>query len=189
MKRAILIHGTCSEKEFYNTEFPTLSNSHWLPWLSKQLMVRDIHTVAVEMPNAFCPVYDVWKKELERFPLDEETILVGHSCGGGFIARYLSENNIKVGKVVLVAPWLGRPGKEMDRTFFDFNFDKQMSSKTAGISIFYSTDDNNDILEAVEKIKSSVDNIKITKFDSKGHFTFNDMKTVEFPELLEEILR
>lgn len=188
MKKAILIHGTCSKSEFYDTEFPTLSNSHWLPWLSKELMVRDIHVVAIEMPGAFYPVYDVWKKELERFSLDEDTILVGHSCGGGFLARYLSENNVQVGKVILVAPWLGDPGKEMDETFFDFSFDKQMANKTAGLSLFYSTDDDDDILGAVEQITASIDGVKVTKFTNKGHFTFRHLGTTEFSELLNEII-
>ena len=186
--KAILVHGTCSENEFYDRKFQTLSNSHWLPWLSKELMVRDIHTIAVEMPNAYYPVYDVWKREFERFALDEETILVGHSCGGGFLVRYLSENNIKVGKVILVAPWLGAPDKEMDKTFFDFQLDEKLADKTKNVSVFYSKDDDIDVLEAVEKIRSSVDNLKIITFEDKGHFTFNDLGTSEFPELLDEIL-
>lgn len=55
MKNAILIHGWASKQEFYNPLCPTASNSHWFPWLSKQLMIRDIHTVAVEMPNGYYP--------------------------------------------------------------------------------------------------------------------------------------
>ncbi|GHU08283.1 hypothetical protein FACS189431_4250 [Alphaproteobacteria bacterium] len=138
------------------------------------------------MPNAFFPEYNIWKREFERFGLDEDTILVGHSCGGGFLTRYLSENDIKVGKVVLVAPWLGRHDKEMDKTFFDFTIAKDLASKTKGLTIFYSKDD--DILEAVEKIKSAVDNVKIVEFTNKGHFTFTDLGTHEFPELLNEIM-
>ena len=95
-QNAILIHGTCNKVEYYSDEYPTLSNSHWFPWLSKQLLISDIPTVALEIPNAYMPNYTTWKKEFERFDIDSETILVGHSCGGGFLVRWLSENDVKV---------------------------------------------------------------------------------------------
>ena len=112
---------------------PTLSNSHWFPWLSKQLLISDIPTVALEIPNAYMPNYTTWKKEFERFDIDSETILVGHSCGGGFLVRWLSENDVKVGKVVLVAPWLD-PEKRRgaDNDFFKFEMDKRMGRDCKG---------------------------------------------------------
>jgi len=195
MKKAILIHGWGDKNEFYSHEIPTASNSHWFPWLSKQLMIRDIHTVAIEIPNSFYPEYDVWKRELERFEIDEDTVLIGHSCGGGFLLRWLSENNVKVGKVVLVAPWLGimRAGAEawkdpFDETFFQFEFDMGLVSKTAGVVLFESMDDGGQIKESVEIIKREVDSLKVVTFEDKGHFTLRDMGTVEFPELLEEVV-
>jgi predicted alpha/beta hydrolase family esterase len=81
---AILIPGTSSKTEYYSTKYPTASNSHWFPWLSKQLIILDIPTVAVEMPNSYMPNYAIWKKEFERFEINSKTILIGHSCGGAF---------------------------------------------------------------------------------------------------------
>ena len=50
---------------------------------------------------AFQPKWDLWVREVERFDLTPETLIVGHSCGGGFWVRYLSEHpKLKVGKVV-----------------------------------------------------------------------------------------
>jgi predicted alpha/beta hydrolase family esterase len=191
MSRAILIHGWANKAEFYDPKYPTASNSHWFPWLSKQLMIRDIHTVALEMPNSYYPEYDVWKKELERFELDEDTILVGHSCGGGFLVRYLSERDIKVGKVVLVAPWLGIKKQEttepFDDKFFDFQIDRKMADKTAGLTVIVSADDMLTIQESVEIIKESVNDVKITTLENKRHFTLKDLGTEEFPELLKEL--
>ena len=186
-QNAILIHGTCNKAEYYSDEYPTLSNSHWFPWLSKQLLISDIPTVALEIPNAYMPNYTTWKKEFERFDIDSETILVGHSCGGGFLVRWLSENDVKVGKVVLVAPWLD-PEKRRgaDNDFFKFEMDKNLVNKTNGISLFVSKDDDNDIQVSVEKILNSVDDIKKVEFENHGHFCLGDMGTEEFPELLEE---
>ena len=96
-----------SREEYYSSEYPASSNFQWIPWLQKQLLIKDIPTATPEMPHAYAPNYSVWKKEFERFDVTPESILVGHSCGGGFLVRWLSENkNIKVGKLILVAPWL-----------------------------------------------------------------------------------
>ena len=196
MKKAILIHGWLNREEFYNPKYPSASNSHWFPWLSKQLMIRDIHTVAIEMPNSFYPEYEVWKKELERFDLDEDTILVGHSCGGGFIVRYLSENDIKVNKVVLVAPWMGVMNSDdekkdipFDWTFFDFEIDKNLIKKTAGVTLIESTNDVSTVQESTKILKESIDGMKVLTFADKGHFTLKHLGTEEFPELLQEVLQ
>ncbi|NND65590.1 MAG: hypothetical protein HKM24_06465, partial [Gammaproteobacteria bacterium] len=57
MKNAIIIHGTCDKDEYYSDKYPSLSNSHWLPWLQKQLLVRDIAAVTLEIANAWQPNY------------------------------------------------------------------------------------------------------------------------------------
>jgi predicted alpha/beta hydrolase family esterase len=191
MKKALLIHGWATKDEFMDPKYPTASNSHWFPWLSKQLMIRGIHAVAIEMPNSYYPNYEIWKKELERFELDEDTILVGHSCGGGFLVRYLSENDVRVKKVVLSAPWLNMRGESelFDKSFFEFTIDPKISAKTVdGITMVESDDD-----ELTEKdrglLKSHVDDMKIITLHGKKHFTLKGLGTVEFPELLDEIMK
>ena len=106
MKNALLLHGTCDREEYFSDLHTSLSNSHWLPWLQKQLLIRDILTQTPEMPQAYDPQYDLWEKTFERFDVDKNTILVGHSCGGGFLLRWLSENRVEVNKLILVAPWI-----------------------------------------------------------------------------------
>lgn len=54
--------------------------------------------------------------------------------------------------------------------------------------MFESTDDESPIKESVKILKDGIDNMKITTFDDKGHFTFEDLGTVEFSELLNEII-
>lgn len=187
---AILVHGWAHRDEYYNPKYPTSSNSHWFPWLSKQLMIRDIHTVAVELPNSFYPNYDSWKKEFERFDISEETILVGHSCGGGFLVRWLSEaENIRVGKVVLVAPWLGiRPDQDFDDSFFDFQIEPSIIEKTKGLMIFNSTNDVSEIQESVDKLMTELKGARLVVLENKGHFTERGLGSLEFPELLNELV-
>lgn len=103
MKNAIILHGKPSQKEYYDSKIPSSSNKHWIPWLQKQLIVNDIKADTPDVPHAHDPQWDLWVKEVERFEIGPETILVGHSCGAGFWIKYLSLNKtLKVGKVILV---------------------------------------------------------------------------------------
>lgn len=191
MKNALLIHGWNTKSEYYDASRPTASNDHWFPWLTKQLVLNDINTVSIEMPDGYYPQYDVWKRELERYDITEETILVGHSCGGGFLVRWLSEGNAKVGKVILVAPWLGyNTGEEpFDESFFDFAIRDNIAEKTQELLVFYSDDDFESIQHSVNDIKATADGIAFRKFHGKGHFTLKSLGGPEFPELLEEIIK
>jgi len=186
MKNAILIHGTCDKDEYFDDQYPSLSNSHWFPWLQKQLLIKGIHTERPEMPDAHTPEYDKWKNEFERFDVNEETILVGHSCGGGFLLRWLSENTVRVGKVILVAPWLD-PKRDKTTDFFDFQIDKAVINRANKFQIFVSNDDEQDILDSVNTIKENITDINIRYFEGMGHFTEGEMKRKDFPELLEEL--
>ncbi|NVN97036.1 alpha/beta fold hydrolase [Candidatus Nomurabacteria bacterium] len=187
MKTAIIIHGYTNKSEFLDTSRPAASNDHWFPWIQRQLLLNGIEAQTPEMPGFYEPNYEKWKNLLDKFEPDENTMLVGHSCGGGFLVRWLSENNKKVGRVVLVAPWLD-PNKKIDPDFFNFEINPDIVSRTDGITIMYSTDDNPTILQSVEMIKSKVKNIKIKEFNGKGHFILSRMKTEKFPELLSLLI-
>jgi len=140
------------------------------------------------MMFAFKPDYSLWKREVERFEIGPESILVGHSCGGGFWVRYLSEHpELKVGKVVLVAPWLD-PNNIRKTTFFDFEIDPTVVARTKGLTIFNADNDHPGILTSVQTLRGALKGHKYREFHNYGHFCRNDMKTDHFPELLDEIL-
>jgi len=191
MRNAILIPGRPDKDEYYNPQYPSNSNNHWFPWLTKQLQIHDIFTVAIEPPTPWQPRYDIWKRELERFEITPETILVGHSCGGGFIVRWLSENKERrVDKVVLVAPWLNPENNPVSDTadFFKFAIDPDLVTRTAGVTIFNSDNDQATVHTSVQILRDEVKHVQYEEFHNYGHFCFNDLKTVEFPELLQEIV-
>jgi len=191
MKNAILVPGMPYKEEYYDPQSPTNSNNHWFPWLSKQLQINDVFVVTIEVPKPWQPRYDIWKKEFERFDITPETILVGHSCGGGFLVRWLSENKDKsVGKVVLVAPWLNPENNPAFDTadFFEFDIDPDLVNRTASMAIFNSDNDEADIHESIQIIIDKVQGVQYKEFHNYGHFTLEGMNTVEFPELLEECL-
>lgn len=189
---AILVPGRPDKEEYYDPQYPTNSNSHWFPWLSKQLQVNNVFAVTIETPKPYSPRYDVWKQEFERFEITPETVLVGHSCGGGFLVRWLSENkDKKVGKVVLVAPWLNPENNPVSDTadFFNFDIDSDMVSRTAGVTIFNSDNDQETIHKSVQMIRDTIEGTHYREFHEYGHFCQKDMGAVEFPELAQECLR
>lgn len=186
MKNAVLIHGTTDNDEYYSDTYPSLSNSHWFPWLQKQMLMADILTQTPEMPKATYPDYALWKETLERFPINNESILVGHSCGGGFLLRYFSENKISVKRIVLVAPWLDA-NHEKDPEFFNFQIDGDLASRT-DLHMFYTDNDSESVTKSVAIIHQEIPNIQSREFKNYGHFCLSDMGTEEFPELRYIIL-
>lgn len=188
MKNAIILHGQPSKEEYYREEFPSMSNAHWLPWLQGQLLKKDVVAATPEVPLAFDPQWDLWVKEVERFEIGPDTTLVGHSTGAGFWIRYLSENkNLKVGKVILVAPWLD-PDKDETGDFFKFEVDTLLANRTKGLVVFNSDNDMGNVHKSVAIIRENIKDVGYREFHKYGHFTSNGMNTEKFPELLQECL-
>lgn len=187
MKDAILIPGRPDKDMHYDPSRPCNSEDYWFGWLRRQLIIKDIHAVSVEPPYPFRPRYDEWEKEFERFDITPETILVGHSCGGGFLVRWLSEHkDIYVDKVILVAPWINPLNYKVSDTadFFNFQIDSDFPSRTNKTKIFISDNDEPSVLKSVDIIKDKVREVEVMHLSDRGHFTNN-----VFPELLKEVLK
>lgn len=187
MKTAIILHGKPSMEGYYNPERGAQSNEHWLPWIQRQLLLKDYIAQAPELPEPYDPNYEKWLSVYERFNIDENTILIGHSRGGAFLIRWLSENKVKTDKVALVAPSI-KQDKKAEHGFFDFDIDKDFPSRTKGVTVFYSTDDSESVVETADFLKKNLKGVEYQEFTDKGHFTFDDMGTVEFPELKKALL-
>ena len=182
MKTAIIVHGMPSKEEFYDPKNPSPSNFQFLPWLQKQLSIRDVVAQTPEMPNPYSPVYEAWKDVFEKFNIDEHTILVGHSCGGGFLVRWLSENKRKVGRVVLVEPWIDVE-KELKTEMFNFDIDENFPHRTNKTTIFYGEDCHPDLKLSIDKLKNTLVGAEIRELPGKrDHFC-----APTFPEILSEL--
>jgi len=186
MSTAIIVHGTPSKEEFFNPLKLSESNKHWIPWLQKQLLINDIFTWTPEMPKAYSPDYKNWQEEFGRYPVNEDSLLVGHSCGGGFLLRWLSENRVKIKRVILVAPWLD-PHQEKGPEFFSFKIDPEIVNQV-DLHLFTSNNDSADVLASVEIIKKDLPLIQVREFPGLGHFCQSDLNSEKFPELLDLLL-
>ena len=186
MKNVVILHGCCSKEEFFNETVPSSSNSHWLPWIQKKLIMIGIPAQTPEMPNAYDPEYESWKSAFNRFTVDDEILLVGHSCGAGFLLRWLGETKKRLSKLILVAPWLDLTGKRGG--FLDFEIDRSIEARVNEVHVLFSSNDRVDgVKESVEILGGVFSKAKLHDLRDKGHFTSQEMKTTAFPELLNLI--
>ncbi len=188
MRNAIILHGLPSKGEYYNDKYPSASNSHWLPWLQKQLLKNDIKADTPEIFNVYNPKYEVFVKEVERFDITSETTLVGHSMGAGFWVRYLTEHpEVVVDKVVLVAPWLNLD-REYNFDFFEFEVDQDIVERVNDFVMFSSDNDSQGVQDTVTFLQDKLAGVIVKDFHNYGHFTLGSMRTDVFPELLDTVL-
>lgn len=189
MKNAIILHGGPSKTEYYDPNTPSSSNAFWFPWLQGQLLKNEITASTPEVPHSFDRNWPVWAREVERFDITPETILVGHSTGGGFFVKYLSIHpELHVGKVFLIAPWID-PFHERTKNFFDdFKIDPDLVNRTAGIVIYNSDNDQDSVRETVKILRQTIKGVEYREFHNFGHFIHGRNK-FKFPELLADILK
>jgi predicted alpha/beta hydrolase family esterase len=197
-KTALIIHGKPSKESYSNSSLPSASNGIWLPWLQQQLLQRDISTQTPEMLRAYQPDYSIWSRTFEQFELNSDTVLVGHSCGGGFLVQWLSEHpEVNVGHVFLVAPAFGDtlvsdPADKYEQPllngFFDFTPDPGLESRVASLHLLYSDDDSIRVDKTIDLLKHTYPEIKQHVFSGYGHFTQQSGRMrSEFNELLDII--
>lgn len=179
MKQVIIIHGRPDSDEFSNPGVPSPSNAHWFPWLQKQLIMQGELCQALEFPfKNEEPFYPEWVEVLESCKINTDTTLIGHSCGAGFLVRFLSENPLVVPRrVFLVAPWID-PEKTLTSDFFNFDLDLKFTHSIP-VHIIVSADDMESVLDSVKLLENKGGVFFTHKFTDKEHFC-----TPEFPELL-----
>lgn len=186
----IIIHGCpSSPEEFINMDDPGSYPKHWIPYIKKGLIQMGIKTETPLMPSPWEPVYEDFKKEFEKYEVNDSTVLIGHSCGCAFLVRWLGESKQKIKKLILVAPWKipYEDGGFRDR-FYIYPIDETIKSRVEEIVIFTSDNEEEDGKKSV-KLFYDVLGGKVIGLKGKGHYVFKHMGTEEFPELLEEVIK
>ena len=192
-KQVIVIHGGDSF-DSYDKFIDSLKNwevslesflprHDWKMNMQKDLG-EDFQVLTPRMPNKQNARYEEWKIWFERmFPFIEDgAILIGHSLGGIFLAKYLSENTFpkKIASLMFVAA----PHNETPE-IGDFVLEKPVSeiAKQCGnIHVFQSKDDPVVMSSEADKYKKDLPGAKMHIFEDRGHFNQE-----EFPEIIEEI--
>jgi len=161
-------------------------HDYWHSTLAKELG-SDYQILLPKMPNASDARYQEWKIWFERIVrlLEDNFILIGHSLGGIFLAKYLSENTIKktIKATILIAPPFDDSGSGESLTDFKLPTSLERFSGQGGkIYLFHSKDDPTVSFEQLEKYKKSLPKAESIIFTDKQHFNQEN-----FPELAKLI--
>lgn len=150
----------------------------------RRFLDTDIYDVITPtMPCGWKAHYSEWKIWFERHIefLRDDVILSGHSLGGNFLAKWLSENMlpVEISQLHLIAA----PHSKSDSDFKITEFPKNLfENKIQEIHIYHSTDDTVVRIEEAHKYYEALPGSHLHIFEDRFHFLEET-----FPELFENI--
>ena len=193
-KQVVIIHGgdTFATQEIYldflrkyeiNIERYKTDKDDWKPWIRKMLQ-ENYEVIIPQMPNRTNCKYEEWKLWFEKFVpfLNDEVILIGHSQGGIFLAKYLSENQfpIRVRAVMLVSAPYDKDSEGYP--VLSFSLPSTLNLQTGQVYLYHSKDDPVVPFSALEQYRRALPEAVIRIFEDRQH-----LNQEIFPELLEDI--
>ena len=182
----VLVHG-CPDAPEKGPRQRTY-DKHWIPWVARELTARGVQVQTPLMPEPWKPKYERFKKTFEKLNVTEDTVLVGHSCGCAFLVRWLGETKQRIKKLILVAPWkVPRKDDSTRKAFYTYPIDRTIAARVGEIVIFTADDEEPDGKKSVQLYRDALGG-KLIELKNHGHYTFDDMGTAAFPELLAQIV-
>jgi hypothetical protein len=159
---------------------PYEQRKRWREELFKNLSeTHECHSLS--MPNAFCADYEAWKIWFEKMVpyLRDGCILIGHSLGGGFLLRYLTENTmpVRVGQLHLVAPVV-LDLEDCEGFLIDTTTWAKFLTVPTVVHLWHSADDTLVPIAHSEAFAELYPAAVLHSFADRGHFL-----TESFPEL------
>ncbi len=146
----------------------------------------EYQVVAPLMPNSQNARYAEWKIWFEKITplLNQDVVLIGHSLGGIFLAKYLAENKYpkRVRATFLVAaPYMPDPGE----TLGDFELPDSLqgvAEQSGALFLYQSKDDPVVPWEHVERYRAVLPGAVVRIFEGRQHFNQR-----ELPEIVQDI--
>jgi uncharacterized protein len=192
MASCIIVHGCPDSEEKAMSDGERTYDKHWIPWIKRKLEQKGVKTKVPLMPEPWEAIYEDWKEVIDGLDIDENSILVGHSCGCAFLVRWLGDSRKKVNKLILVAPWKILYGDYLKRedkvNFYKFEINEEVRDNVNDVVIFTSDNEEEEGRKSAKLFAGALVG-KVIEIKGRGHYSLGDMGTEEFPELLEEILR
>lgn len=188
MRNAIILHGKPTEERYNNPLTPKPHESNWLPWLGRELEKTGVETAIPALPRPYFPVYQDWKRELELYPIDEDTGFITHSASSELVLRWASENpDQELDTLAMVAPYRDEARKYGD--FSEYQLDTSIAERVGRIVIFNSLDDSEPIQRNAHRLAQDLTGSELIELEGYGHFMYgNKMETTAFPQLLTTLL-
>lgn len=194
LKQILIIHGGATfdtyEESFEHLKSEELNLDKILrkDWKdSLQSKLPDFQVIYPKMPNPKNARYPEWVIWLEKIIplLSDEVILIGHSLGAIFLAKYLSENNFpkKITQLHLVAgPYDTEVCKGSLADFALTGPVGKLATYSDKIFLYQSEDDTAVPYADVKKYQRDLPGAKLISFKDRGHFMQED-----FPQLVQNI--
>ena len=194
MKQVVVIHGGDAFAS-YNEYLRFLKKERVDParggkkgWKSNlaTTLGKGYEVLAPHMPNAQNAKYREWVIWFEKhIPfMRDGVILVGHSLGGSFLAKYLAERHLpkKIRATLLVAPPYDTDGS---RKLVEFNSPKslkKLEEQGGALYLYMSKDDSIVSFNELAKYQKALPKATARVFKKRGHFLQSS-----FPELVRDI--
>jgi hypothetical protein len=185
VKKLVIIHGR--PREDGPGAGVSDNQKHWIPWLKEQAEKAGYEVYNPQMPEPWQPEYVKWKSTFSDIPVDENTVLVGHSAGSAFLVRWLADTKIRIHKLILVAPAKYSGPHKRRAEMYDFEIDSEVRNLVKDIVVISSDDDDEFLVQHAKEYTRELSARKI-ELTGKGHCTLTHMGTREFPELLAEVI-
>jgi len=142
--------------------------------------------IRISMPSKINAKYSEWRLWFEKYLplLNNEIVLIGHSLGGIFLAKYLAENKVSkniVGMFLIAAPY----DDETQYSLGSFRLGGDLTKfkeQVKAIFIYHSKDDAVVRFSDAKKYKKTLPEAHIEIFEDRGHFNQE-----EFPEIARDI--
>jgi len=179
VKNAIILHGTLGSP-----------GGNWFAWLKDELERQGLEVWLPALPHPEQPSLRAWSNFVRKhcpFPIDSQTLVVGHSSGAILALILAQENPVPIGKIAAVSVFHDNSlNWEPNAQLFDVPFQWKPIRKNAQKLLFiHSGDDPYVPLEQARFVADSC-RAKIVIIPGQGHFNLEKSKNYwRFPKLLE----
>ena len=176
------------------------SQENWFPWFKQELESKGHEVLIPDFPDSSSTNIDEWLGVLGgiKNKLKENLVIIAHSMGGPVACKFIEQENLKVKKLILVAPTGKNQKRELLKKiplkdddidcifrFNDTRIDLSKVKELVDKKVLYFSDDDPYIpLDVQKNYKELGGKVKI--FKNMGHFNENITGMTEFPDILTE---
>lgn len=164
----------------------------WIHWFKRTSNVVDFFEVTKnnlekEWIEMIAPEFEVWEnikyknweKKLYEIWVWKYDVIICHSMWCRVIIEYLSEKQINIKKIILVAPAINVKTKEVMDFYLDMKHDfKEVGNLVWEIIILVSDDDTVIRIEWAKDLANEL-NAKLIETTWYWHFNFSEVKIIE----------
>lgn len=195
MRQVLVIHGgdTFSTRERFlehlrqaTVELESGEHRGWKRNLQEALG-PEYQVVLPHMPNKQNAQYEEWQIWFEHYLplLHNGAVLVGHSLGAMFLAKYLAEHDLPfkpAGTMLVAAPYAATDDNNLIQFALPASLDR-FAAQAGQVFLYHSKDDFVVDFTELEHYRQALPRATVRIFEDRGHFFTEE----HFPELVADI--